>query len=139
MTKRRGFTVFEIVVAFSVLAVVLVVTAQVGYQTMRERMRHDLRQKAQDISTNTLEAARALPWESLTPQWASAQQLPESWKELQPDGELQVRVEPDAALPQVNRVTVRVRWDFREGIPPLELELVTLLAARETLTPRDKP
>ncbi len=128
---RHGFTFFEIVAALSILSVVLVITAQMSYQAMRERTRNDLRQLALEIAGNTLEAARAAPWGSLTPQWGGGRRLPESWKESQPDGELNVRVEPEAGLPQARRVTVIIRWDFREGIPPQELELTTLIAARE--------
>jgi type II secretory pathway pseudopilin PulG len=139
MTGRRAFTAFEIVIAMSVLAVVIVVTAQVSYQAMQERMRNDVRQKALEAANNTLETARALPWEALTPPWAAGQRLPEEWKELQPDGELKVRVEPDTGLPQVKRVTVTVRWDFRDGIPPQELELTTLIGGREILQRVNQP
>jgi hypothetical protein len=126
------------VAALSILGVVIVITAQVGYQAMRERMRNDLRQSALEIAANTLEGARAVPWKSLTAKWAADQRLTEEWKQSQPDGELKVRVEPEAGLPQVKRVTVTLRWDFREGIPPQELELTTLIAAREMTAQGDK-
>jgi Tfp pilus assembly protein PilE len=128
--RRRGFTFFEIVVALGMLAIAIVLTAQLAYQALRERMRNDFRQAALETASNTLEVARAQPWEATTPEWAAAQHVPESWKETQPDGELKVRVEHEAVTPHLKRVTVTVRWDFREGIPPQELQLVTLLAPR---------
>jgi Tfp pilus assembly protein PilE len=137
--RRRGFTFFEIVVALGMLAIAIVLTAQLSYHALRERMRNDFRQAAVETVSNTLETARALPWAALTAEWAAAQHVPESWKETQQDAELKVRVEPEAATPNLKRVTVTVRWDFREGIPPQELQLVTLLAPREAVVMRSKP
>jgi type II secretory pathway pseudopilin PulG len=137
MKRRPAFTAFEIVIAMSVLAVVIVVTAQVSYQAMRERMRTDARKQALEIASNTLEAARAESWEALTPQWAAEQRLPQGWEESQPVGELKVRVEPEAGLQNVKRVTATVRWDIRDDIPPQEVALSTLIAARELTQPRN--
>ena len=136
---RRGFTFFEIVVALGMLAIAMVLTAQLTYQALRERMRNDFRLAALETANNTLETARGLPWDALTPEWAAAQQVPESWKETQPDGELKVHIAPEGATAHLKRVTVTIRWDFREGIPPQELQLATLLAPRAATLARSKP
>jgi hypothetical protein len=121
----------EIVISLSLVVVVMVLVGQAGYFAMLERGRIDTRQAALEVADNILEAARARPWDGLTPEWAGAQKLPEEWLRQQPDGKLQVRVEPEASGPLTKRVTVEIRWESRPGLPPQELRLVTLLSARE--------
>jgi hypothetical protein len=109
----------------------MVLVARASYAAMVERWRIATRQEALEVATNLLEAARARPWDALTPEWAGAQRMPEAWTQGQPDGKLQLQIEPEAALPHAKRVTVTVQWDFRPGMPPQEVQLVTLLTARE--------
>jgi hypothetical protein len=105
--------------------------AQAGGWARLERGRLAARLEALTAAGNVLEAARALPWDALTPQWAAAQRLPESALPLRPDARLEVRVEPEASVPRAKRVTAAVRWDFRDGVPPQEVRLVTLFSARD--------
>jgi Tfp pilus assembly protein PilE len=130
---RRGFTVVEIVLALVLMVVVMGLVAKVGYHALVERGRIGARLAAQEAAQNVLEAARATPWEELTPQWAAAQRLPEEWTARQSDGKLEVRVEGEAPL--CKRVTVAIRWEFREGMPPQEVSLVTLFSARDAPRP----
>jgi hypothetical protein len=113
------------------MGVVMALVARASYGAMIERMRSATRQGALEAAANTLETARALPWEDLTPEWAAAQRLPEAWTKLQSDGRLEVRVEPETTAPRTKRVTVTIRWDFKPGMPPQELQLVTLFSARD--------
>jgi hypothetical protein len=130
-TERGGFTVLETVLALGLVVIVIGLTAQAGYLARVERARTNVRQGALDAASNLLEAARAMPWQALTPRWAAEQHLPEDWLRDQPDGKLQVQVAPEASLPRTRRVTVTIRWDLREGIPPQEVQLTALFAARE--------
>jgi hypothetical protein len=136
--RRRAFTVFEIVLAMTLLVVVMVLVARAGYWSRIERGRLATRQAALETANNILEAAQAARWDALTPAWAGAQRLPETWSGWQPDARLQVRVEPERSLPHSKRVTVTIQWEFREGLPPQELALTTLRSAREAMSEKGK-
>ena len=126
----RGFTTMELAAALGIMAIVMVMVAQLAAWSTLERARSAARQGALEAAANVLEEARAAAWDTLTPEWAAARRLPEEWVRLQPDGKLDVRVEPETAAPRTKRVTASVRWGARAGVPAQEVQLVTLLAAR---------
>jgi prepilin-type N-terminal cleavage/methylation domain-containing protein len=135
---RRGFTLAETMVALAVLGVVLLLVAQLGSLVLTERLRSAGRQDALEAADNVLEAARACPWDDLTPAWAARQRLPESLAGRLPHGQLEVRVEPEASRPHTRRVTVEVRWTFA-GKPARPVQLVDLRSARTVSASGGKP
>ncbi len=136
---RRGFTLIETMVALGVLGVVLLLLAQLGGQVLLERRRNAARQEAVEAAANVLEAARACPWDELTPAWAARQRLPESLSRRLPGGRLQVRVEPEASRPNTRRVTVEVRWSHNDNRPAPPVQLVALRSARSGPAAGGKP
>jgi len=120
-----------------VLAVALVLVAQVGVQSLRERARAAALQAAQESAANVLESARACPWEDLNQDWAAGQRLPEPYRGR--GWRLQVRAGPEATRPLVKRVTVAVHWVSPQGPPPPPVQLVGLFAARSAREPGGKP
>jgi prepilin-type N-terminal cleavage/methylation domain-containing protein len=135
---RRGFTLVETMVALAVLGVVLLLVAQLGGLVLTERLRSSARQDALEAAANVLEAARACPWDDLTPAWAARQHLPESLAGRLTQGRLEVRVEPEASRPHTRRVTVEVRWTFA-GKPARPVQLVGLRSARSAPASGGKP
>jgi prepilin-type N-terminal cleavage/methylation domain-containing protein len=129
---RRGFTVMEVMVALGILGVVAIMLTQVGYQVLTERQRNATHQEALEAAANVLEAARACPWDELTPAWGERQRLPDSLTARPRDGRLAVRVEPEASRPYTRRVTVEVRWSLPDGKPAPPVRLVALRSARTT-------
>jgi type II secretory pathway pseudopilin PulG len=127
---RPAFTVLESIVALGILGGVLVMLGQVGYWSMRERLFGEARQTALELAANQLEAARALEWEALTPQWADAQALPEHSALSLIDGRLRVLVEMQKDSPLLKRVSVEVSWRPQAGAAEQSVRLVTLIAAR---------
>jgi len=125
---RRGFTIIECGVALAALAAIGVIAAQLATWSASERARLDARLEAIEAATNLLEQARARPWEELTPEWASSQQLPDYLATRWPRGRLTVRVEAEPERPGVKRVTVEVYWGG--GGPERAVTLTALLAAR---------
>ena len=79
--RRTAFTIMETVAAFALVSLVLVLVAKVGFTSMKERARSVAKQTALEHLQNLLETARTLPWEKLTPEWASALKLPERSEE----------------------------------------------------------
>lgn len=136
---RAAFTLVEIVAAAGLLAVLIVLVAELGYLSMRERTRGVARQLALEQAGNVLEAARACPWGELTPEWAAAQRLPDALKPQLPDGQLLVQVEPEKERPQTKRVTVEVRWQFEPQRPPESTRLIGLFSARSASVSGGKP
>ena len=128
---RPGFTVVEMVAAFSILGVVLVVVAQTSVWSFGERQRNSARQAAQELAENVLQSAHSRSWEDLTPAWAATQKLPKEWQDTFPEGGLTIRVEPEKGLENVKRVTVAIRWRSHAGsVPPMVIELTALFSTR---------
>ena len=80
-TGRRGFTVLETLAALAILAVAMVLAAQVGVWSLMERSRSATRYEVLEAANNTLEAARVRSWTELTPDWAAEQRLPQTLAE----------------------------------------------------------
>jgi len=134
-----GFTVLEITLALGVLLVAMVLVAQVGFQSMRDRSRNAARHQAEELAANVLEEARACSWDALTPEWAAGQRLPESGAERLVDGRLTVRVAPEADRPHLKRVTVTIAWTQDGNKPARPVELVGLLSTRTAPVQGGKP
>lgn len=126
--RRCGFTIAETLVAMALLGVALTLVAQVGLWTLRDRGRTSEHQAMREFAVNVLEAARARPFDELTPQWAAEQRLPGDFAER--GWQLTVRVEPEKDRPHVRRVTVTVRQETPDAPAARPIELVGLFAAR---------
>jgi hypothetical protein len=124
--------------ALGILGVMLLLLAQLACQVLSERQHNSTRQEAVEAAANVLEAARACPWDELTPAWADRQRLPESLGRRLRDGQLQVRVEPEASRPHTRRVTVEVHWSLDDRPAP-PVRLVALRSARTTAPAGGKP
>jgi hypothetical protein len=126
-------------VAMGLLGAVILLVAQTGYEIAMERLRSSGRQQALEAAANVLEAARACPWDELTPAWAGRQTLPPDLAEWLLDARLQVRVEPEASRPNARRVTVEIRWSHARGREANPVRLVTVRSTRSTTTPGGEP
>ena len=127
---KSGFTVIEVVAAMTLLAVAMLLIAQLGYCSLRERARSSTLRLALELAANVLESARATPWEGLTAEWATSQRIPDELKDFLPEGRLTVQVTTEESLPQTKRVTAEVQWLLPEGIESRPVRLVTLFTAR---------
>lgn len=128
--SRIGFTITETLVALGILAIALGLVAQLATWSLEERTRNALRQQVLETAANVVEAARAQPWDGLTPEWAAGQRLPKPLAEQLPGGELTVCVEPEKDHPRIRRVTVRVAWKRENGMPARPVELTALVSDR---------
>jgi prepilin-type N-terminal cleavage/methylation domain-containing protein len=128
--RRRGFTLAETMIALGILGVAMLLLTQLAVLLLREHRRDAARQDAQEAAANALEAARACPWDELTPAWAVRQRLPEAVAGRLRDGRLEVRVEPEEGRPHVRRITVEVRWLHDDEKPAPPVRLVGLRSAR---------
>lgn len=130
-TRRRGFTLGEVVIALAVLATAGSLVAAALTQLLADRSRLDARLEAVEAAANALEEARARPWDGLTPEWAAARSAPPVLARW-PGSKLMVKVEPEPGRPRVRRVTAEVTWDRGESEPWKPVTLTTLVAARTT-------
>jgi Tfp pilus assembly protein PilV len=132
---QAGFTLAETTIALGVLAVAMTMLAQVGLWCMVERRDCADRQDALELAANVLEAARAVPFDALTPEWAGAQKLPADLQGRLNEGKLTVHVEPEpiqATMPQTRRVTVEITWQKNRHHQSSPVKLVGLFSARAT-------
>ena len=120
----------ETAIALGVLAGVAAMIAQLATWAIQQRSRMDARQEAAEIAANELEAAQALPWESLTPAWAETRTVPSYGLDQHPGTALTVRVEAEPERPRVKRVTVQVRWTSGEKKAWIPTTMTALFAAR---------
>jgi prepilin-type N-terminal cleavage/methylation domain-containing protein len=130
--SRPGFTLTEVALALAVLLGTAALVAETAVWSLSQRGRTAARLDAVDVATNILERARALPWDELTEQWGSDQQMPSTFAARWPDCRLSVRVEPQSKRPHAKRVTVEVRplEPNRAGWQPVTMTAV--FAARTT-------
>jgi prepilin-type N-terminal cleavage/methylation domain-containing protein len=135
-TASRGFTIPEVLIALGLLGVSATLLAQVGLWALQERNQNRERQAIQERVVNLLEQARAMPWQELTPDWASKQTL--SSAERDRGWKLDVRVADEPGRLGVKRLTVTMTWKAY-GNQPRKEELTALLARRSRATPGGKP
>jgi prepilin-type N-terminal cleavage/methylation domain-containing protein len=132
--RQSGFTIAETLIALGILAVAMLIVAQVGVWSLQEYARTFDRQAAQELAANVLETARASPWDALNSEWATSQKLPPGFAK---DG-WRLAVQVDSHGPLLKRVSVQV--DPRPGqTPPFRAEkLVGWFSRRATLTAGEK-
>jgi hypothetical protein len=104
-----------------------------------ERKRAQARQAVEEVAANLLEAAQATPADSLTPEWAAAQRLPESLSASLTEPKLAVTVEPYQTLPKLKKVTVEIRWVHDDRLPARPVALVGLFGERTVAQSEKKP
>ena len=113
-SDRRGFTLVEIAIAVFLLAIAMVLTAQVVGWLASARRSSERRQWAAREAAVVMERLTALPWDRLTVE--SVKDLPYSEQvghEL-PRGELTVAVDEQAGAGS-KRLSVRIRWHNQSG------------------------
>ena len=135
ITKLRGFTLVETCVAMAILAVAMGMVVQLAYWSMRERASTAARFVAIEQAANVLEAARAVPWDSLTADWADSQRIPDELNDQLPDAALTVSVESVESQPLTKRVTVELRWKRVEGVEAQPLRMQGFFTRRSTPAP----
>jgi Tfp pilus assembly protein PilV len=134
--QRSGFTIAETLVALGILAVAMLLVAQVGVWSLQEYARTFDRQAAQELAANVMETARASPWEALNSEWAASQKLPAGFAK---DGwRLAVQIDSDASRPLLKRVSVRVDPHPGQTPPFRPEELVGWFSARAAPTAGEK-
>jgi type II secretory pathway pseudopilin PulG len=126
-----AFTLVETGVAMAIVAVAMLLVAQSGFWSMRERASSAARFAAIEQAANVLEAARATPWESLTAEWAESQRIPDDLADQLPAATLTVKVELDESQPLTKRVIVELRWTMVEGVESQPLRMEGLFSRRE--------
>jgi cytoskeletal protein RodZ len=107
VTRRRGVSIIEVVLAAAALGIVLVMIAQAIVSLDRARSATDKLDVASRELENSLKAFAARPWGDLTTETASAWQLGEEFTTQIPGAKLETSVEP-AENPTAKRITMRL-------------------------------
>lgn len=120
---RRGFTLFELIIAGLLLGAVVVAAVPTVGWIARERRESERRQLALLAAENILERLSAIPWADLTPDRAAGVALPEDLQRQLPAPELRVAVagETDGSLGK--RLSVEICWHERPGKYPAPVRL----------------
>ncbi|MFO0808443.1 MAG: type II secretion system protein [Gemmataceae bacterium] len=127
---RHGYTIVECVVAIAVLGFAALLVVEVGVHSLVERTRAEEHFAAMEAVANELEAARAIPWATLTPEWAAARKPSADVISRLVDASLTVRVEPEKERPRVKRMTAELRWKPNIGSTQQTVSMTGLFADR---------
>jgi Tfp pilus assembly protein PilE len=137
--RANGFTIMEATIALGIVAFLAVIVSQCVVWNLHERARFTASRAALELAANILEAARAQPWEQLDKSWADAQTVPSEMAELLPQGKVVVTLETIKETPLTKRVIVEVRWQFEPHLPACNVQIPTLLSARQAKKDGGKP
>lgn len=129
--RPRGFTLIEMVMAMAVIAVAMLIVAQVATSSMVQRLHLAARSAALEHAANVLEGARAVGADGLTQEWAAEQRRLPLPAALPADSRIDIEIEAAAAAPTLRRVTVQVGWRFHEEEAPHSVQLAGFFAPRE--------
>ncbi|MBI3406988.1 MAG: prepilin-type N-terminal cleavage/methylation domain-containing protein [Planctomycetes bacterium] len=129
-SKKRGFTMLELLAGLALLAVAMVLVIQIAQWSMLERGRALVRQAALETAANILESARAMSWEDITEEWAAQPRRAAPDSSLPPEAKLLVHVDAFKNAPATKRVVVQVAFPTQPGPPYSVVELTGLFSAR---------
>jgi len=137
-SRRCGFTIVEIVAAFSILAIVMAVIAQTTAWCFYERHRNSNVFLANQAGINILEEARGTLWEKLDEKWAQMAQDINRYKSLPLDSVITVKVMQSKEFKLIKDVEVVVRWETGRSFDPKECTLNTSIASRSFVLQGEK-
>ena len=111
----RGFTLIEVIMTLSILAVAMTVTVHVLGWIALDRRTSERRLLAAQEAANVLERFAARPFDRVTPEAAKQAVLSEAARQALPGAEITVTVDERGAAPDSKRVAVSIRWRQRSG------------------------
>ncbi len=124
-SRRRGFTIFEMMAATAVLGVV-VTTSALLVQWSASLHRVAIKKRcALEAATTLLDRINARPWSSMTSQSVRDLQLPAETKRFLGDPELAVAVTDQAGPPRGKKISIEISWTERAGQRPQQVKLTS--------------
>ncbi len=124
LMKRRGFTLWETLVALLVLSALTTLCLQFFAAVSDQRRQVFTQLTATQEAANLLERVEALGWNELTTANAAKLQLSAQARQTLPDGSDEMLVDEPAGTPPAKRVAASVRWRPQPGEPEQEVRLV---------------
>ncbi len=122
--NRRGMTLIETLAAGALLAVLVLVSAQM-FAALSVQQRATLnRQAALHEAANQLERLTVVPWDELSERAVADAQLSAEAQAALPGGELEITLAESSDLPEAKQISVAVRWQDATGMPAARVELV---------------
>ena len=109
-SPRRGFSLLEMFVAGTLVAILLSICLQVMKATAEQQRAIEHRQLAVQEAANLMERLCARPWPQLTPETVRPLELREEIRQVLPGAELAVDVAQPPGDPQAKRIAVEIRW-----------------------------
>lgn len=122
-SPRDGTTLFEVVVAVTLLAAGLAMTGQVLYSTSLVRRENERRQCALQEAANALERLRGLPWSELAAEAPPQLALSDVAAERLPQARLSIQIRDEVNAPAAKHLVVAVAWQLRNGQPASPVQL----------------
>ncbi len=122
--KRRGFTLWEVMVALLVLAALTTLCLQFYAAVSDQRRQVFAQLAATQEAANLLEQVEALRWNELTTASAARLQLSAQAARTLPEGRAEVLIDEPSGNPIARRVAVAVFWRPNAGEPERKVRLV---------------
>gem|GEM_PF-1959014 len=111
----RGFTVLEMLVAFTLLGAASATMIPLIHATAGARKQTVRRQLAAIEVSNLMEVATARPWEQLTTADLESLSMADSTRKLLKEPELSIQVAEDEGTPAARRIQISLRWKNTAG------------------------
>ena len=122
--RRRGFTLWDSLVALLVLAALTSLCLQFFAAAADQRQQVFTQLTATQEVASLLERVEALGWDELTTAGTAKIQLSPQARQTLPAGRVEMLVDEPAGSPPARRVAVAVRWRPQPGEPEREVRLV---------------
>jgi len=122
--KRRGFTLWETLVALLVLSALTTLCLQFFAAASDQRRQLFTHLTATQEAANLLERIETLGWNDLTTTNAAKLQLSTQARQTLPVGRAEMLVDEPSGTPPTKRVAVAVRWRPQPSEPEREVRLV---------------
>ena len=124
--RPHGFTLLEVVISGTLLAAVLIVSAQMVWSIARQREAILDRQTALSEAGNVMERLFARPWDDLSDEAVKSVRLSDDFQRALPGGKLSIELTTLPEAPAAKRILVKVSWMHKPDQPDRSVQLVAL-------------
>ena len=124
--KPHGFTLLEVVIAGTLLAAVLIVSARMVWSMARQREAILDRQTALAEAGNVMERLFSRPWDELSDEALKELRPSDDFQQALPGGKLSIELSTLPQVPAAKRILVKVSWIRGPQQPDRSVQLVAL-------------
>jgi type II secretory pathway pseudopilin PulG len=124
-TRRRAFTLFEVIVAATMLVVLLTTSVQMLRAVSNYERASERRLVAMEAVQAVADQIGNIPWSQLTAESAKNVSIPKPLDTYLPDAKLTVSLEEEASPIASKRIHIDLTWNGPDGQPVAPVRLTS--------------